>query len=226
MKLLKFLKKWTSFYGVIIIICVGTLTYGFVLAWNTIINDYTSSLASMEQRVLTAETRLQENQRILDLAIEFGFDPIIIDVTRHFSRQTIESADLTQITWRYINTPEELTHIMLSIISIESGGDIAASGDSGRAYGLTQMWLTTAQMYDADITGNDLLSVERHLDVAFRHFVDLLETNHGNMTFAALAWNRGQGAVSRAIARGEMPMNGYVKFLFDTAAMRNAAMGD
>ena len=124
--------------------------------------------------------------------------------------------------WRFVRTDDDLAYIMLSIISAESGGEVRAVGDSGRAFGLTQMWLTTAQMYDRKITANRLLTIHGNLTLAMNHFLDLLQRYDGNFTLAVLAWNRGSGAVSRSLALGASPENGYSYRVFAQAALRNA----
>ena len=166
--------------------------------------------------------RVADREKTLNLAMEFGFDPMIVQTVRQLSANALRRNRSRPVMWRFVRTDDDLAYIMLSIISAESGGEVRAVGDSGRAFGLTQMWLTTAQMYDRKITANRLLTIHGNLTLAMNHFLDLLQRYDGNFTLAVLAWNRGSGAVSRSLALGASPENGYSYRVFAQAALRNA----
>jgi hypothetical protein len=171
---------------------------------------------------------LEYNQETLTLALEFGFDPMIVQVTRRVVADLIERIDRVEdpLTWRFIDTEPELTYLILSMIQAESRGDVAARGDSGDAYGLLQLHLPTAREYRPEVTGRELLTLDTHLEVAVEHFADLLRSYSGNYTLAVLAWNRGEGTIDRLLALGETPANGYARRVFAEAAVRNVGYSE
>ena len=156
--------------------------------------------------------------------MEFGFDPMIVQTVRQLSANAFRHNRDKRVMWRFVRTDDDLSYILLSIVAAESGGDVRAIGDSNRAFGLGQIWLTTAQMYDRKITASRLLTIQGNLTVGMRHFLDLLERYDGNYTLAVLAWNRGSGAVSRSLALGVTPENGYSYRVFAQAALRNGGL--
>lgn len=168
---------------------------------------------------------LHDKQETLDLAMEFGYDPMIVQVTRELSKQVYrDKAKHPESTWRLVPTEKHFTYMILSLIQTESRGDVKALNPSG-ATGLTQLLLSTAKQYDKDVTQADLQSIPKQLKIAVQYFVDMLDKYHGNVYLAVLSWNRGPGAVDRAIAFGQSPDNGYAKLVFTQAAMRNAGAG-
>lgn len=170
---------------------------------------------------------LEYRQETLDLAVEFGFDPIIVDVTRNLTHGVFKSeySRRKPLTWRFVRTERDLTYMILSLIQTESHGDYKAvnvpNGPSS-GIGLTQLILSTAKQYDRGVNQQDLMTIPVHMKIAVQYFVDLLEKYNGNFTLAVLAWNRGPGTVDRVIALGNSPENGYARAVFTQAAMRNA----
>jgi soluble lytic murein transglycosylase-like protein len=170
---------------------------------------------------------LENRQETLDLAIEFGFDPVIVDVTRELAHNTFrdEYAKRKKLTWRFIKTEHELTYMILSLIQTESHGDpraINVPNGPSSGIGLTQLILSTARLYDRSVNQQELQTIPVHLKIAVHYFVDLLEKYNGNYTLAVLAWNRGPGTVDRVIALGNSPENGYARAVFEQAAVRNS----
>ena len=185
----------------------------------------TSYSTELPTNVAFLQARLEQasdDQETLSLALEFGFDPMIVQVVRHLASDAMILRDETDMTWRFIDSEWELTYLLLSIIQGESRGQVDARGDSGKAFGLGQMHLATAKKYRPDVTGDQLLRLQDHLEIAVAHFVDLLQIYDGNYTLAVLAWNRGQASVNRAIALGQSPANGYARKVYLQAAVRNA----
>ena len=166
--------------------------------------------------------QLQDDRITLDLAIEFGFDPIIVQVTRQLARNAFRENACDCPTWRFVKTDYELTYIILSLAQAESGGDFRAYNPSG-ASGLTQLLFSTARQYDAELKPGELFTIPKHLQIATTHFVSLLKKYHGNTALAVISWNRGAGAVDRLIALGQSPENNYAYTVFTRAAARNAA---
>ncbi len=165
---------------------------------------------------------LEDQQRTLNLAVEFGYDPLIVHTVRRLSADVYSREYCACPTWRFIGSSDELSYLMLSIIQVESRGDYRAYNPGGPAYGLTQLLLSTAKQYDRNVSPAQLLTIPTSLTIAMRHFVDLLERHTGNKTLAVIAWNRGSGGVDRSIALGQSPENGYARMVFTQAAMRNA----
>jgi hypothetical protein len=150
----------------------------------------------------------EENARlefVQDLASEFSMNPTVVDLVHRYSRQYVNSSETE---WRLIQTPEFMTHIMLSVIHAESKGKPDAVGDSGRARGLTQIWVSTARQY-GDVTAEELLEPETNIKYSFQHFHYLLRRYKGNLALALYAWNRGAGKVDKLISYGLPPSNGY-----------------
>ena len=97
------------------------------------------------------EQLLRENARlryIQQLSVEFSFDPRIVMTVDHLAGEYIKQGDLA---YRLL-TRELFTYLFLSLIFAESEGDATAIGDDGNAYGLTQLWLTSAKQYNENIT--------------------------------------------------------------------------
>lgn len=174
--------------------------------------------ADLADAVYLAETAVAETReykRKHDLAVEFGFNPIIVEIVDNQSREAI--ADQTGDEFRLIQTHEYLTHIFLSLIYTESQGKIDARGDKGKAYGLTQIWLSTARDYVDDLEPGMLYDPQVNVEISFLHFRHLLTEYRGNFTLALLAWNRGKGRVDKIIAWGESPANGYGARVFNAS---------
>ncbi len=157
-----------------------------------------------------------ELKRKHDLAIEFGFNPIIIEIVDDQAKKAIAAPNSGE-EFRLIRTQEYLTHIFLSLIYVESKGDVKARGDKGKAYGLTQIWLSTARDYVDNLEPADLYDPQINVEVSFIHFRHLLAVYRGNFTLALLGWNRGSGKVDKLIAWGDSPANGYGAKVFNAS---------
>ena len=165
---------------------------------------------------------LEDNEQTLNLAVEFGFDPIIVQITRQLAAQEFQKRYCTCKTWRFVRTDDDLAYLLLSLIQIESRGDYRAINTTGPAYGLTQFIMSTARQYDKGITQVELLTIPRHMELATQHFVDLLEQAGGNHMLAVAAWNQGSGVIRRAEALGSYPGNMYANTVLTRSLMRNA----
>lgn len=165
---------------------------------------------------------LRADRQTLDLAREFGFDPIIVQITQQLSRDVFRRRKCDNCTtWRIVDSDKELAYLMLSLIQVESGGNPRAYNPSG-ATGLAQLMYSTALSYDKRLKREELFTIPKNLRIAVEHFVDLLEKYDGNSTLALLAYNQGSGAVDRSLSFGESPENGYSLKVFQQAALRNA----
>ena len=151
------------------------------------------------------------------LAIEFSFDPLIVELVEAEAAKVF--AD-TQGEFRLIRTPEYLAYLFLSLIYVESKGNVYAVGDNGKARGLTQIWTTTAKAYDEEITPEALFDPQTNIRLGFRHFVELLRHYKGNFALALYGWNRGQSRVDKLIAYGTVE-NGYGAKVYQAALVTN-----
>ncbi len=168
----------------------------------------------------SALVALQSKEQTLDLALEFGFDPMIVQTVQHLAEKEFK-AKHAPITWRFVKTDKELCYLVLSIIQRESSGDATARNKTSSAAGLTQLLYSTARQYDKNVTQEDLLTIPKNLEISMTHFVELLEKFKGNPYLAMLAWNRGITGADRILTAG-IGSDAYVTSVFEQAAMRNA----
>lgn len=159
-----------------------------------------------------------ELKRKHDLAVEFGFNPIIVEIVDDQAKKAMLAPNSGE-EFRLIQTQEYLTHIFLSLIYVESKGVVDARGDKGKAYGLTQIWLSTARDYVDDLEPHHLYDPQINIEVSFLHFRHLLAEYRGNFTLALLGWNRGSGRVDKLIAWGTSPTNGYGAKVFNASVI-------
>ena len=105
------------------------------------------------------------------------------------------------------------------MIYVESKGIPDTVGDHGKAIGLTQIWLSTANDYEK-ISKEDLLDPDNNIRISFMHFQKLLEKYNGNFALALYAWNRGSGKVDKLIRYGEPVENAYGAQVYNAGLTR------
>ena len=154
---------------------------------------------------------------IMDLSVEFHFDPTIVMLVDHYSRDNV---DRNELAWSIVKSHEVVTHIALSLIKIESNGNTFATSNK-KAYGLTQLLLPTARDYDPDVTRAQLYDQETNIRIFFMHFERLLKHYEGNMTKVLHGWNRGEGTVDKLLARNIDPANGFSDAIYKVALNNN-----
>lgn len=190
------------------------------------LRDHIATLSNENQalahknQVLTQTVLTQTNERlsyVYDLATEFSVDPVIVTLVDHYAREYIRE---NEPEWRLVRTPEFMTYVMLSLIYVESNGNTHAVGDGGKARGLTQIWVSTANEY-GDVTPEQLHLPETNISYAFKHFHHLLKKYRGNLALALYAWNRGSNKVDKLLEYGESPQNGYAKKIYKAALVNN-----
>ena len=209
------MKNYLQGVGVGLIALSFTALLILSLGKTTQIEILESNLADAVAITQAAVYEGSELKRKHDLAIEFGFNPIIVEIVDDQSRKAMLTAKGDE--FRLIQTQEYLTHIFLSLIYTESKGVIDARGDKGKAYGLTQIWLSTARDYVDNLEPHQLYDPQINVEVSFLHFRSLLADYRGNFTLALLAWNRGKGRVDKMIAWGQSPTNGYGAKVFNAS---------
>ncbi len=187
-------------------------------------HDLRNEVATLSQWNQTLSQKNQvlsqnnENLRYYyDLATEFAIDPMIVTLVDRYARESMSD---NGPEWRLVRTPEFMTYIMLSLIYVESNGNTHAIGDGGKARGLTQIWVSTANDY-GDVTPEQLHLPETNISYAFKHFRHLLKKFRGNLALALYAWNRGEGKVDKLLIYGESPQNGYAKKVYEAALVSN-----
>lgn len=206
---------------VLIITLLGVLLTvlggGAVFQRAILINQYTL-IDKLHQTAVETSSVNEYRDHIYNLSVEFGFDPLIVELVTQEARGLMQIGD---IEWRLIRTPEYLTYLMLSLIAVESNGNTWAIGDKGKARGLTQIWTTTAKIYDADVTAAALLNPQVNITISFQHFHALLKKYEGNFGLVLYAWNRGSGKVDKLLAYGRTVENGYGRKVYMAALNRN-----
>ena len=202
--------KW-----LLVILVVGMLI-GF-LSLGSYVERAQIDISALEEQNQVLVKELERLHYINDLALEFSVEPMIVTLVDHHSREYLKTDGPE---WRLLKTPEFLTYIMLSLIHAESKGNPAAIGDSGRARGLTQIWVSTAREY-GEVTAEQLLDPEINVSFSFQHFHHLLKKYRGNLALALYAWNRGAGKVDRLLVYGQSPQNGYGRKVYQAALLNN-----
>ncbi len=202
--------------------------YGFIVGILVMLasgfRDSVREQAEFEYNAELAKvTRIRERadfnhlQAIMDLSVEFHFDPTIVMLVDHHSRLNV---DRNEPAWSIVKSHEMMTHMALSLIQIESNGNTFAKSKKN-AYGLTQFLLPTARDYVPDVTVSDLYDQETNIRIFFMHFERLLGKYNGNFTKVLDAWNRGEGTVDKLLAINVNPANGYSDAIYRVALANN-----
>ena len=131
--------------------------------------EYQEDLTKL--RSFQMETDFERLQSIMDLSVEFHFDPTIVMIVDHHSRLNVHRLEPA---WQIIKSHEFMTHLTLSLIDIESRGNTFAKSNKN-AYGLTQFLLPTARDYEPDVTVAGLYDQETNIRIFFKHFERLLD---------------------------------------------------
>jgi hypothetical protein len=95
------------------------------------------------------------------------------------------------------------------LVRVESVFRTRARGPQG-ALGLTQLMPSTARSVDGSLrTREQILDPATNLRVGFRYLRRMIEKYDGDVRLGLLAYNRGEGTVSRVLRQGRDPENGY-----------------
>jgi len=199
------------------------LVIAAVFVWSAYQEELVGRADSEYQEELTklrnfqTKTDFEHLQSIMDLSIEFHFDPTIVMIVDHHSRLNVHRLEPA---WQIIKSHEFMTHLTLSLIDIESRGNTFAKSNKN-AYGLTQFLLPSARDYEPDVTVSGLYDQETNIRIFFKHFERLLVKYNGNVTKVLDAWNRGEGTVDKLLARNINPANGYSEAVYRVAVANN-----
>jgi soluble lytic murein transglycosylase-like protein len=104
--------------------------------------------------------------------------------------------------------------VAFALVRVESEYDERAVSHAG-ARGLTQVMPATARYLDPDIRLDDLFDRRTNLRLGFRYLRMMLDRYDDDLRLALLAYNRGPGTVTRHLARGVDPGNGFALRVFD-----------
>lgn len=85
--------------------------------------------------------------------------------------------------------------LLKAVFANESGFDPSATGDAGRAFGIGQMWLSTAKGLGFGGTGADLLRAEIAIPLAAKYLGNQLVRYHGDQAAALSAYNAGHNMI-------------------------------
>lgn len=95
------------------------------------------------------------------------------------------------------------------VVRVESVFSARARGPSG-SLGLMQLMPGTARALDRTLRSEaEILEPRTNLRLGMRYLRGLIERYGGDVRLGLLAYNRGEGAVDRALRRGADPGNGY-----------------
>lgn len=100
--------------------------------------------------------------------------------------------------------------VAFGLVQAESSFRTRAVSPVG-AVGLTQLLPSTARWLVPGTTRSDLMKPETNLRVGFQYLRYLMDKYEGDEKLALTAYNRGPGTVSKLLARGQDPDNGYAE---------------
>lgn len=209
--------------SVLVGLIVGLLVVGkFAISQQDLVQIKSLNNLLYEQNQILKDEILdlyrEDKQRmnyILKLSTEFNYDPRIVQAVDKYSRQYVDSS---KQKWKLINTHQQMTHWMLSLIMVESVGNTRAVS-SKQALGLTQLLINTARIYEPQVTREELFQPEINIRIAYQHFSHLLSRYQGNILLAFDAWNRGEGRVDRLQKAGLSTDNGFARKIYSVAVL-------
>ena len=118
-------------------------------------------------------------------------------------------ADLAQAIREAADREDLDLDIAFRLVATESSFRKRAISPVG-AIGYTQVMPTTAAWLEPGVTEGDLFDRDTNLRLGFRYLRMLID-QYDDERLALLAYNRGPGAVSRIMASGGDPANGYAR---------------
>lgn len=118
-------------------------------------------------------------------------------------------ADLAQAIREAAEREDLDLDIAFRLVATESSFRRRAISPVG-AIGYTQVMPTTAAWLEPGMTEGDLFDRDTNLRLGFRYLRMLID-QYDDERLALLAYNRGPGAVSRIMANGGNPANGYAR---------------
>lgn len=129
-------------------------------------------------------------------------------VMRHSTEYQIP-ADLSALIYDTALREGIDPELAFRLVELESKFNLRARSPTGDL-GLTQLRLSTARIYEPDVTAADLFDASTNLRIGFRFLRDLLDT-YDDVRLALLAYNRGPTRLKQLLAEGRDPANGYAQ---------------
>jgi soluble lytic murein transglycosylase-like protein len=128
-------------------------------------------------------------------------------VSRDIARKIVEESTAAGVD------PE----LVFRLVRVESRFHARARSPGG-ALGLMQLMPGTARRLDRSLTSDaDILDPRTNLRLGLRYLRGLIN-RYDDVRLGLLAYNRGPGAVDRALQRGEDPENGYSRKVLGTGS--------
>jgi soluble lytic murein transglycosylase-like protein len=113
--------------------------------------------------------------------------------------------------------------VAFGLVKAESSFRTRAVSPVG-AVGLTQLLPSTARWLVPGTTRSDLMKPETNLRVGFQYLRYLMDKYEGDEKLALTAYNRGPGTVSKLLARGKDPDNGYAEKVLTGESRRHVRL--
>lgn len=137
------------------------------------------------------------------------------DISTQLAEQIVESAVAEKVD------PE----LAFRLVRVESVFRANARGPNG-ALGLTQLMPSTARSIDRSLrTEAQIMDPVTNLRTGFRYLREMIERYNGDVRLGVLAYNRGEGAVDRALRSGTDPENGYSSKVLGSTTSRYLGRG-
>jgi soluble lytic murein transglycosylase-like protein len=114
--------------------------------------------------------------------------------------------------------------IAFALVQVESEYDERAVSPEG-ARGLTQLMPATARYLEPQLREEELFDRRTNLRLGFRYLRMMLTRYDDDLRLALLAYNRGPGTVSRHLAQGEDPGNGFARRVLTAQTGREQGTG-
>jgi soluble lytic murein transglycosylase-like protein len=152
----------------------------------------TTYLSRVAEMVLNRKTRTETTAPAQDYARRYG-------ISRELAQRIIDIASAEGVD------PE----LGFRVVRVESRFVARARGPGG-SLGLMQLMPSTARVIDRSVrTEADILDPQTNLRLGFMYLRQMIERYDGDVRLGVLAYNRGSGAVDRALNSGRDPENGY-----------------
>jgi soluble lytic murein transglycosylase-like protein len=138
----------------------------------------------------------------------------LVPVNKVENETSIKTDDI-----EYVNTTHKYAlennvnwKIMHSIFEVESNMNANAIGDSGKAFGLGQVHMSTAKIYDKKITKEKLMNPDVNVKISSMLLRDYLKRYNNKYEYAIAAYNIGPVKIDKHFKTNTAPPN--YKYVF------------
>jgi soluble lytic murein transglycosylase-like protein len=144
-------------------------------------------------------------------------------ILRYTARYTV-SKDIARKIVEEANAVGVDPELAFRLVRVESRFHARARSPQG-ALGLMQLMPSTARVLDRSLTTDaDILDPRTNLRLGLRYLRSMID-RYDDVRLGLLAYNRGPGAVDRALQRGQDPENGYSRKVLGTGLNRYRGEG-